>query len=84
MRPLKVIGADYSGEYKVNIKFSDESTQVVDFGPFLINKPHPQYKKYLSLELFKAFQIENGNLVWGENWDLIFPVYQLHKGKIQF
>ena len=26
--------------------------------------------------------IDNGNVVWGKNWDLIFPIEQLHSGVI--
>jgi hypothetical protein len=24
--------------------------------------------------------LEDGNIVWGEDWDLIFPIEQLHQG----
>jgi hypothetical protein len=57
---------------------------VVDFGNFLIKKPHPQYSKYLDIPKFKDFKIEMGNVVWGENWDLIFPLSQLYRGKITY
>jgi hypothetical protein len=30
------------------------------------------------------FKIEDGNIVWGKNWDLIFPAHELHAGKIKF
>lgn len=36
----------------------------------------------LDENLFKCLKIENGNIVWGEDWDLIFPIEQLHKGEI--
>jgi hypothetical protein len=26
--------------------------------------------------------IDGGNIVWGRNWDLIFPIEQLHEGVI--
>ena len=28
------------------------------------------------------FTIDNGNIVWGKNWDLIFPVEHLYSGRI--
>jgi len=28
------------------------------------------------------FTIDNGNIVWGKNWDLIFPVEPLYAGRI--
>ena len=36
----------------------------------------------LSLPINLIMQFENGNIVWGKNWDLIFPVEQLHSGKL--
>ena len=44
--------------------------------------PHPQYNKYLDPRKFNRFTIDNGNVVWGKNWDLIFPIEQLHSGVI--
>ena len=55
---------------------------IVDFGNFFETHSHPQYNKYKKVENFKKFKIENGNVVWGKDWDLIFPVSDLYKGKI--
>ncbi len=77
-----VENAVYEGDYKVRMSFNDSTERVVDFGPYLFEKPHPQYNKYRDTELFKTFSVEMGNVVWGENWDLIFPVEQLHQGRI--
>ena len=49
---------------------------------FIVRHTHPQYNKYLEWKHFKKATIENGNIVWGKNWDLIFPIEQLHEGKI--
>jgi hypothetical protein len=38
----------------------------------------------INIRSFQKFKIESGNVVWGEKWDLIFPVSQLYKGKISF
>lgn len=78
----KVIDAEYLAEYKIRISFSDRTQQVIDFQHFLTKHPHPQYNKYRDPAQFKKFKIERGNIVWGEDWDLIFPVEQLHTGKI--
>ncbi len=43
---------------------------------------HPRNRFYLDESEFKKFKIEDGNIVWGENWDLIFPVEQLYSGAI--
>nr|WP_083940595.1 DUF2442 domain-containing protein [Rudanella lutea] len=82
MRTLAVTGAEHVGELRLRLSFSDGTTQTVDFGPFLHNHPHPQHNKYRRLANFKRFRIERSNVVWGRDWDLIFPVSQLHQGYV--
>jgi len=82
-RIIKVITANYISGDVIEIGFDDNFVRIVDFGDFLEKNSHPQFKKYKNPELFKLFKIEGGNLVWGENWDLIFPVEQLYAGKIK-
>nr|WP_295931160.1 DUF2442 domain-containing protein [uncultured Dyadobacter sp.] len=80
---MKVVGAKYLSDYKILINFSDHTSRAVDFADFLLNNFHPQYDKYKQLTHFRRFKIENGNIVWGNDWDLIFPVDQLHAGLIK-
>ena len=70
------------GNLSVCLYFSDNTTQTVDVGDFIRRHPHPQYNKYLDPKKFSKFTIENGNTVWGKNWDLIFPIEQLHAGAL--
>lgn len=79
---LQVTHAEYLGDLKLEIFFSDCSSKKVDFEPFILAHPHPQYNKYLDPKKFQRFSIEQGNVVWGKNWDLVFPIEQLHKGAI--
>lgn len=79
---LYVIKAEDLGNLKVRVFFSDNKSQLVDIGDFIRRNPHPQYNKYLDPKKFKKFTIENGNIVWGKNWDLIFPVEQLYQGRL--
>ena len=51
-------------------------------GDFLKKSMHPIIRSYLKEEKFKKFYIDSGNIVWGKNWDLVFPIEQLYKGKI--
>ena len=51
-------------------------------GQFIRLHPHPQYNKYLDEAEFEKFTIDDGNIVWGEDWDLVFPVEQLYSGVI--
>ena len=84
MSKLIIIGAENLGNSSVRLSFSDNTTQVVDIGSFIRRHPHPQYNKYLEPRHFAKFSIENGNIVWGKNWDLIFPIEQLHAGDDTF
>ena len=83
MSKLIIIGAENLGNSSVRLSFSDNTTQVVDIGSFIRRHPHPQYNKYLNPRSFNRFAIENGNIVWGKNWDLMFPIEQLYVGRIE-
>ena len=79
---IKVVDAVYLSDYCILITFSDNSQRTIDFQEFLEKNPHPQFNEYRDLKKFKSFHIERGNIVWGEDWDLIFPVEELYAGKI--
>ena len=81
-RNIKIVNAQYIQDYKIKLSFGDGTQKVVDFGGFLKRHSHPQFDKYKRLTWFKKFKIDNGNIVWGKDWDLIFPVDQIYKGKI--
>lgn len=80
---ISVIEANYVNGLSLEIVFNDNKKKLVDFGGFFETHIHPQYNKYKKVENFKKFKIENGNLVWGKDWDMIFPVYGLYEGKIK-
>ena len=82
MENIIVKEANYIENYLLEIIFANNKKTVVDFGVFLQTHNHPQYNRYKKQENFKKFKIENGNVVWGKDWDMIFPVYDLYKGKI--
>ena len=82
MKVIDVVNAEYVEEYKVKIFFNDDTFQIVDFGPFLFKHPHECWDNYRKIANFKKFKIDHGNLVWGRDWDLIFPVLKLYKGKV--
>ena len=82
MKVISIREAKYIDGFKVEVLFSDNKKQVVDFSGFLANNSHPQFNRYKKPENFRKFKIENGNIVWGKDWDMIFPVYDLYKGKV--
>ena len=80
---MVVTGAKDLGNLILRITFSDGTERDVRIGDFIKRHPHPQYNKYLDPKKFKRFSIENGNVVWGKNWDLIFPIEQLYSGELK-
>jgi hypothetical protein len=80
METINILRAKYINDYKIEIFFNDKSNKVIDFYLFLSKNSHPQYDKYKELKNFRKFKIENGNIVWGKNWDLVFPVFDLYNG----
>ena len=82
MKTISILKATHLSGYKIKLLFNDNSERVIDFENFLANNSHPQYNKYKKPSMFKKFKIEMGNIVWGKDWDLVFPVYNLFKGKV--
>jgi len=80
---IEIIDAKDLGNLCVLLIFNDGVQQIIDIGEFIRNHPHPQYDRYLNPKMFAKFRIENRNIVWGKNWDLIFPLDELHEGRIQ-
>ena len=81
MKTISVISATYVSGYKVRLSFNDGIQKTIDLAAFFSTHSHPQYNKYKNISSFKKFKIEMGNIVWGKDWDLIFPVYSLYKGR---
>jgi len=82
MKTIRIVQAKATGNLCVELLFNDSIRQRIDVGAFIKAHPHPQYNKYLDEAEFKKFYLDDGNIVWGEDWDLIFPVEQLHAGYI--
>ena len=80
---LYIVDASDAGDLKICLIFNDGATSVVDVGDFIRRHPHPQYNKYLDPKKFRKFAIEGGNVVWGRNRDLIFPIEQLYAGYLE-
>ena len=79
---LVIVDAKYLGELSLEVVFSDGTRRSIDFAPYLKSHPHPQHNRYLQPRNFKRFSIEHGNVVWGKNWDLSFPIEQLYSGQL--
>lgn len=82
MARIMITEAKYAGDLTVELTFNDHTSQRINIGEYIRQNPHPQYNKYLDETEFKRFTIEDGNIVWGEDWDLIFPIEELHNARI--
>lgn len=80
---MKVTGAKDIGNLILRVFFSDDTEKDINVGDFIKRHPHPQYNKYANPKNFRKFAIENGNVVWGKNWDLIFPIEDLYSGVLK-
>ena len=83
MNLLQIVHIECFENLTMRLCFSDHTEKIIDIGDFITKHPHPQYNKYLEWKNFKKGAIENGNVVWGKNWDLIFPIEQLYTGQLQ-
>lgn len=79
---IEIVDAQYLGDFTIGIEFNDGTYQKVDFSSFLCNAQHPSIRKYLDESLLRGFEIQHGNLNWND-YDLIFPVWDLYQGKIE-
>ena len=79
---IEVLKTHYVGDFAIRVFFNDDTQKLVDFKPFLEKSQHHSIRKYLDESKFKDFQIVDGNLNWND-YDLIFPVWELYNGKIE-
>jgi hypothetical protein len=80
---LSITKSEYIDNYIIRLSFSDGKINEVDFGVYLYRHPHPQYDKYRNLSRFKKYRIENGDIYWGKNGDLIFPIENLYFNNLE-
>jgi len=78
---LEIVEAKYVSGHKIRVAFNDETVRIVDFGPFLRKARNPDTTDYRDLKKFREFRIEHGDLIWGD-FQMIFPIADLHRGKI--
>ena len=78
---ISILKTEYLGEYKIKIIFSDNMIKTIDFKEFLSTARNPMTRKYLDTKLFQEFTFENGAISWND-YELCFPIWDLHEGKI--
>ena len=78
---IEIKSATYIEDYAIKIVFGNGVNRLVDFKPFLESSLHPSIRVYLDEIRFNQFKIVDGNLNWND-YDMIFPVYDLYAGKL--
>lgn len=79
---INIVSAKQTGDYRILLRFNDQSEQEVDFKRFFAHSLHPDIQAYLDQNRFAAFRLEYGELVWGD-YDLCFPVIDLYHNQIE-
>ena len=59
--------AQYKGNYKILVHFSDGTHHLADFSRFISQSHLPSVRKYLNLDLFQQFYFNEWGLCWGDN-----------------
>ena len=73
--------ANYLDEYKVKLKFEDNSIGIVDFSEY--SKKGRIFEKFQDMNYFKNFHVNYGTLIWGDGELDIAPetLYEKATGK---
>lgn len=78
---IAITNAQYLGNYKIELSFSDDTIQEIDFKQFLEKSKNPMTRKFLNEDKFRKFTILHGDLVWND-FELCFPIWDLHEGQL--
>ncbi len=78
---ITITNAEYLGDYRIKLFFSDGMEKEIDFEIFLRNAKNPMARKYLDEKLFRNFKIEYGDIIWND-YEMCFPIWNLYEGKI--
>ena len=78
---FEVKEAQYLDEYRLRLRFEDESTGIADLSSY--PDKDNVFRSFLNLEYFKKFRVEYGTIVWGKGELDIAPetLYRLATGK---
>ena len=79
---IVVLAGRYVYDFSIAITFSSGAIQIVNFLPLFEKYVKGDNLKYFAPERFKKFIVKNGNIYWGRNEDIIFPVSFLLKGPV--
>ncbi len=74
---MVITNASYLYGYKLKLNFSDSHVNTVDFEKFLTKARNPMITKYRNIDLFRKFEIEDGDLMWND-FEMSFSLEDLY------
>lgn len=74
---IAITSARYVHDFTIDLSFTNGKTNLFDFLPLFQEHVKGENIKYFAPQSFKKFIIKNGNIYWGRNEDIIFPLYIL-------
>lgn len=75
---ITIKSVKHAVDYKLEITFSDGKVNVFDYEK-LVMREHEEAFPYRSIKEFKKFKIVNNTeIAWGKNWDLILPLKTIY------
>lgn len=73
-KSIGIKSAKYVQDFVIALSFTNGKTRLVDFLPLFHRHVKGDNLKYLAPQNFKRFIAKKGNIYWGRNEDVIFPV----------
>lgn len=71
---ILIHSAKYVNSFNIAISFTNGKTKIIDFLPLFHKYVKGEYLDYFNPQKLKKFRVRHGNIFWGENEDIIFPV----------
>ena len=78
---ITIENAYYLGAFTILLFFSNGKQKKINFLPIFSKYAEGDFSKYVLPSVFKKFIVANGNIYWGKNEDIIFPVHFLYSNK---
>ena len=73
-----ITAAEYFIDFIISLRFNTGESRNVDFLPLFHRYVKGANLRYLSIKKFKNFTVQDGNIFWGKNEDVIFTIDSLY------
>ncbi len=77
---LNITEAHYLQNFSLALTFNTGESRIIDFLPLFQKYVKGHNLIYFAPYRFKKFIVKSGNIYWGRNEDVIFPVQLLYSG----